>query len=423
MLQKTESRSVLSRTVTLSQNSWLLIAVTLISLNLRPAITSVVVVLEQLRSVMGMEQQAIPLLVALPVLAFGLSAPCGPWLARRLGAGRAIAVAMLVLAASLTLRVLGPTVMLPGTFLAGVAIMAASVLMPQVLKANGGTAWSTGLWTMGIGLGAALGAGLTLPLQYLFGGSLTWALAVWAVPALLGAILIRWHGGLNPQPKGTGVVSVPLTHKDDGGRPLDRGDGTFVPLPLRKQSTAWAVTAFFGLQSTLYFSLTSWLAGFLIFKGMAPPDAAAFLGWFNLAGLPAGLLAPVLTARRNVLVFMSPALGILMAAVLLAMLAGPGQLQFVLVGILGVAQGAAFGIAMTLVVIRSAGPHTAGKLSAMSQGIGFALAALGPMGAALLREWTGGWEATFWALAGEALLLAVAGYFAVKGPLASVGDE
>lgn len=425
MLHQAEDVSVGCRRVMMFRNWWLLVAITLVAFNLRPAITSVAAVLEELRSVLGLDPRAIPLLVALPVLAFGLSAPCGPWLARRVGPGRAIAVAMLVLAAALSVRVLGPVVMLPGTFLAGVAIMAASVLVPQVLRANRGTAWSTGLWTMGIGLGAALGAGLTQPLQHLFGGSVTWALAVWAIPALVGALLIQWHGEPGPSPTGAGGMSpLTLAESEDpqeaGGVPRNNCIGILAPLPLRKQTTAWAVTAFFGLQAMLYFSLTSSLAAFLIYKGMTPLAAAAFLGWFNVAGLPAGLLAPVLAGRRNLLAFMSSGLGILMAAVLLTMLAAPGDLQFVLVGLLGVAQGAGFGVAMTLIVIRSAGPLTAGKLSAMSQGIGFVLAAMGPIGAALLLEWTQRWEATIWALAAEAILLAVAGHLAVKGRLISV---
>ena len=79
----------------------------------------------------------------------------GPWLARRFGAGRAVAVALVVLAAALAVRVLVPALLLPGTFLAGTAIMTASVLVPQIVKANRGTGWWTGLCTMGFGLGAS----------------------------------------------------------------------------------------------------------------------------------------------------------------------------------------------------------------------------------------------------------------------------
>ncbi|WP_248763334.1 MFS transporter [Pseudarthrobacter sp. SSS035] len=382
-----------------------LLALVLVSVNLRPAITTIAGVMNQLQGAFSLDPSLLPLLCTLPVLAFGVSGPIGPWLAKRLGTGRAVALALLILAVALIVRVVVPALLLPGTFLAGMAIMTASVLVPQIVKANRGTGWWTGLCTMGFGLGAALGAGLVQPLEQAFGGSLTWALAVWAVPALLGAVLIQRSGGRSP-------AAVTTAGSPSGV------SGTVTPL--RKQWTAWAVTAFFGLQAMLYFAITSWLAVYLVSLGLSPADAAALLAWFSLAGLPASLLAPVLASRPAVLRFMAPGLGLLVAAALLGVLLAPAGLQFVAVGLLGTVQSAGFGLAMALVVIRSAGPQSAGRLSAMSQGFGFALASLGPLGAGLLHTLTGGWEVTFWALAAEAVVLAGAGYFAIRGPVVSV---
>ncbi|WP_354241853.1 MFS transporter [Arthrobacter sp. UYEF20] len=396
-----------------------LIALTLVSINLRPAITTIAGSMGQLEEGLGVAAQTLPLLAALPVLAFGISAPCGPWLARRLGARKAVALAMLLLAVALTARVLVPALMLPGTFLAGMAIMTASVLLPQIVKANRGSGWWTGLCSMGFGLGAALGAGLIQPLQRVLGGNLAGALAVWAVPALLGAALILRQGGRARAPVETDV-SAHASCSSAEGLPAGTPGRTRASRPLRQQATAWAVTAFFGLQAMLYFAVTSWLTVYLVSRGLTTGDAAALLAWYSVAGLPASLLAPVLASRPAILKVMAPGLGLLVAAALLGVLTGPAELQFLLVGVLGVAQSAGFGLAIALVVLRSSGPKAAGRLSAMSQGLGFALASLGPLGAALLHDLTGGWEATFWALAGEAGLLALAGYFAAKGPMVSV---
>jgi MFS transporter, CP family, cyanate transporter len=397
-----------------------LVALALVSINLRPAITTVAGTMGQLQAGFGLDARLLPLLGALPVLAFGVSAPCGPWLARRLGTGRAVAAALLVLAAALIVRVFVPGLLLPGTFLAGASIMTASVLVPQIVKANRGTGWWTGLCTMGFGLGAALGAGLVQPLQQALGGSLAWALAVWAVPAVLAAALIRRADQTPGRPSGTGGTA------GSGGPASGAGlqetttaggaTGEAVAIPLRKQGTAWAVTAFFGLQAMLYFAITSWLAVFLVSKGQTAADAAGLLAWFSIAGLPASLLAPVLAGRRAVLKFMAPGLGLFVAAALIGVLTAPAALQFLMVGLLGIVQSAGFGLGMALVVIRSAGPESAGSLSAMSQGLGFALASLGPLGAGFLHEWSGGWDVPFWALAAEAVFLALAGFLAVRGP-------
>ncbi|MDD7836764.1 MFS transporter [Paenarthrobacter sp. AB444] len=400
-----------------------LLALVLVSVNLRPAITTVAGVMAQVPGVFGLDPALLPLLGTLPVFAFGVSGPIGPWLARRLGTGRAVAVALMVLAAALIVRSTVPALLLPGTFLAGMSIMTASVLVPQIVKANRGTGWWTGLCTMGFGLGAALGAGLVQPLELAFGGNLPSALAVWAVPALIGAFLIHRSGGrptaavASPASVTTAVGATAVGAKADGapGAPSD------VSTPLRRQRTAWAVTAFFGLQAMLYFAITSWLAVYLVSRGLGPADAAALLAWFSLAGLPASLLAPVLASRPAILRILAPGLGLSVAAALLGVLAAPAELQFLAVGILGVVQSAGFGLGMALMVIRSAGPESAGKLSAMSQGFGFALASLGPLLAGLLHEITGGWEVTFCVLAAEAVVLAVAGFFAIRGPLVSVG--
>ncbi|MGO4859967.1 MFS transporter [Arthrobacter sp. 2MCAF14] len=403
------------------RTAWVLVALAIVSINLRPAITTIAGTMGQLQAGFGLDAHLLPLLGALPVLAFGVSAPCGPWLARRLGTGRAVAAALLTLAAALLVRVLVPGLLLPGTFLAGASIMTASVLVPQIVKANRGTGWWTGLCTMGFGLGAALGAGLVQPLQQAFGGSLAWALAVWAVPALLGAALIRRAGQTARRPDGTGETGGPASgavlQETTTAGVATRETGT---IPLRKQRTAWAVTAFFGLQAMLYFAVTSWLAVFLVSKGQTAADAAGLLAWFSVAGLPASLLAPVLAGRRAVLKVMAPGLGLLVAAALIGVLTAPVALQFLMVGLLGIVQSAGFGLGMALVVIRSAGPESAGSLSAMSQGLGFALASLGPLGAGFLHEWSGGWDVPFWVLAAEAVLLAMAGFLAVRGPAVSV---
>ncbi|WP_238703239.1 MFS transporter [Arthrobacter sp. TS-15] len=382
-----------------------MIALVMVSVNLRPAITTVAGVMNQVPGVFSLDPSLLPVLGTLPVLAFGISGPIGPWLAQRLGTGRAVAVALLVLAAALVIRATVPALLLPGTFLAGMAIMTASVLVPQIVKANRGTGWWTGLCTMGFGLGAALGAGLVQPLEQAFGGNLASALAVWAVPALIGAFLIHRSGG---RPTAAPTTAGTVTGATD------------VVTPLRKQRTAWAVTAFFGLQAMLYFAITSWLAVYLVSRGLAQADAAALLAWFSLAGLPASLLAPVLAGRPGILRIMAPGLGLSVAAALLGVLMAPLELQFLAVGVLGIVQSAGFGLAMALVVIRSDGPQSAGRLSAMSQGFGFALASLGPLGAGVLHTITGGWALTFWALAAEAVVLAGAGFFAIRGPLVSL---
>jgi MFS family permease len=73
--------------------------------------------------------------------------------------------------------------------------------------------------------------------------------------------------------------------------------------------------------------------------------------------------------------------------------------------ILGLGQGASFALALTLIVLRSADARTAGQLlELMAQGVGYCLAAAGPLLVGVLHSWTGSWSA----LAGLFLVIGMA---------------
>ncbi|MGH3706407.1 MAG: MFS transporter, partial [Agromyces sp.] len=164
-----------------------LIAALLVGLNLRPAITSVAALLDETSRHFGLSPVEATVLATLPVIAFGLTAPIGPWLSRRLGVVPALTLTMVALAAALVLRVVLPLQLLPGTFVAGAAIMAAGTLVPQYLKALDAKGLWVGLSSMSFGVGAALGAGLVVPVHHGTGGDVPLALGLWAVPAVLAA--------------------------------------------------------------------------------------------------------------------------------------------------------------------------------------------------------------------------------------------
>ncbi|BAS14270.1 hypothetical protein AHiyo8_25730 [Arthrobacter sp. Hiyo8] len=56
------------------RTAWILVALALVSINLRPAITTIAGTMGQLQAGFGLDAHLLPLLGALPVLAFGVSA-------------------------------------------------------------------------------------------------------------------------------------------------------------------------------------------------------------------------------------------------------------------------------------------------------------------------------------------------------------
>ncbi|MGW9168284.1 MFS transporter [Agromyces sp. NPDC055658] len=365
-----------------------LVAALLIGVNLRPAITGVAALLDETRLAFGLTSADATVLATLPVIAFGLTAPVGPWLARRVGVARALAWSMAALAATLAARVVASVLVLPGTFVAGVAIMAAGTLLPQFLKELRASGLWVGLSSMSFGVGAALGAGLAVP-AYTATGSAPVALGMWALLALTAtaatAFAVRRGAGRG------GAVERP-------GLRLPPGGGCTIGL----------VTAVFGLQALLYFAVTAWLPQFLADRGEPPAVRGALLAWFSIAGFVPTLMTPVLARRPRVLAWFGPGLGIAVAVGLGALHLATSDGFVLVVGLLGAVQSAAFGLGISLIVGMSANAASAGAISAIAQGGGYAIAGAGSLLVGVLHETSGGWEWSFAFMAVIAVVFAVA---------------
>jgi CP family cyanate transporter-like MFS transporter len=384
----------------LSSNRLLLAAVLLTALNLRGAIAAVGPVLGEIRSDLGLSAAAAGLLTTLPVLCFALLAPASAALGRRVGAGPAVLGSLLLLAAAQGLRVLdGAPVLLAGTFLAGAAMTVGNVLLPAVVKAGFGrqAGTVTGLYTAGLVAGAAATAALTAPLAAVLG----WrgALAVEGLLAVAGAVVwvaaTRGHGEL-------------LGTAGPVGRPAAARRG------LWRSPTAWAVTAVLGLQSALYYSLTAWLPTVLADRAGTDVTAGSLAAsLFQATGIVGSLVVPAVVARRPGQTGLALAVAALWLVPVAGLLTAPGAWP-AWAAVAGVAQGAGIGLALVLVVLRSADAGTAARLSGMSQLVGYSVGAAGPVVVGALSGPTGGWTAPLLLLGAIAIGLAVAGVLAAR---------
>ena len=260
--------------------------------------------------------------------------------------------------------------------------MVAATLLPPYLKSLDASGLWVGLSSMSFGIGAALGAGFAVPLDGALGGVAP-ALAAWALPAAMAAlamIAIRTPGG------GAGAHRPRLAIGADS-RPA-----------------VILITAVFSLQALLYFAVTTWLPLMLASHGENRAAAGLLLGWFSLVGLIPTLVAPVIARRRRILTWFGPGLGIVTAAGF-TWFAFDGGSDAVVVTVLGVVQNAGFGLAMGLLVSIAADAPSAGLLSAISQGVGYAVAGTGGLLLGTMRDLTGTWTASLILMALFALML------------------
>ncbi|MFY0990203.1 MFS transporter [Halomonas sp. C05BenzN] len=341
----------------------------LVGLNLRPALSSLAPLLARIQQDTGLSPLAIGALTTLPVLCLGLFAPLAPWLSKRLGPERTLAAALLLLAAGLLLRGAPLSQLLfAGTLMVGAAIGVAGTLLPALVKRElpGGADLMTGVYTMALCLGGALGAGLSIPLANALGG---WhaSLASWS--ALAALALVAW---LALMPRRRVAVTVPGaagSMRDLLGQPL-----------------AWQVMLMMGSQSSLAYIVFGWLPTLLLARGYGEAEAGWMMGTSVMVQLVSALGAPWLARLGR---DQRPALLLVLgcvAAGLWILLAGPLGWRWVGVVLLGLGQGGSFSLALTLIVLRTGNSRLAGKLSGLAQGGGYTLAALGPLGVGVMLQ-------------------------------------
>ncbi|OBJ70588.1 MFS transporter [Mycobacterium sp. 1274756.6] len=355
----------------------LVAAVVLVALNLRPAITSVGPVLGEIRRTFGQSAAWAGVLTTLPVLCFAAAGLAAPWLSRRIGLARAISWALSILAAGLLLRVLaGSATMLGGTLIATAGIALVNVLIPVVVKGAFPTriGLMTGLYTAALQGGGALGFALTPPLTVALGG---WrpALASWAV--LAGGALLVWLVAARGHNRLWSPAGTPA---------LQRGAS------LLRNRLAWTVTVFFGTQAFLAYVVMGWLPEVFIERGVSKSQAGLLLGLVSLIAVPISLFLSPLAARRDSQAGWILALGLPGLAGVLGLLLAPGAAPLLWSVLIGLGM-SVFSLALTVIALRTRTAEQTARLSGMAQGLGYLLAAAGPLLFGLLREYTGGWTA------------------------------
>jgi CP family cyanate transporter-like MFS transporter len=355
------------------------VSVVLIALNLRPVFSSLSVVLPEVMASTGLSPTSASALTTLPVICLGVFAMVAPWLGRRFGTERTLLACLLMIVVGTLLRGTGSVPLLfAATALAGTGIAISNVLMSALIKRDFAkqVALMMGLYTMAVCAGAASGAGITVPLQHALGGDWTGALAMWAVPAAV--VVLLWAPQALPR------QPVP----SESGRAV-RG--------LWRDPLAWQVTGFMGLQSALAYAVMSWLAPILRERGLDAQTAGYVVSVAVMTQLVTCLAVPLVAVKcRN-------QVGIAVGVSLLTLVALMGCMFAPIGGIwgiwhwavlLGIAQGGSFSLALTFIVLRSRDSHVAAQLSGMVQGVGYLIAACGPMLVGLLRGWTGSFDAS-----------------------------
>ena len=365
-------------------------AIALAALNLRPVVTSVGPLLDDVRADLGMSAGTAGLLTAVPPLCFALFGLAAPALARRIGPIAVVAAGTAAITLGVTARVLvGGTaafLLLTAVALAGVAM--ANVLLPVVIKRYfpQRVGPMTGLYSMALSLGTSLAAAATVPLTTALGGSWRTGLGLWgalaAVALLVWAVTALVHrdrtpGGRTPGGRSQGAGPAPAPAAQDR-------------LPIVRSRTAWALAVFLGLQSTSAYATMGWLPKIYQDAGVPDGTSGLLLALVMVVSVPASFLLPNLAARRGDQRLIVVVLGLCGIAGYTGLALAAGTASWLWACLVGLSM-CAFPLALTMIGLRARTSGGVARLSAFAQCLGYLISAPGPVLVGAVYQATGAW--------------------------------
>lgn len=368
-----------------------LLAILLVALNLRGAITTVGPLLKDIQAQFGLGGTAAGLLTSLPLFAFGFLSPYAAPLARRLGIEMAVFVSMLVLVAGLGLRyVEGVTWLYLGTVFIGCGIAFNNVLLPGLIRRDfaGQLTIVTALFTMVLVTCGGAGSGIAIPMAEL--GGWRFSLGWWIAPALLATLV--W-----------------LPQLRSHSRPPDRKEG---PVRLWNQPLAWQVSLFMACQSTAFFVMVAWFPSMMFdMAGISAYRSGVILFIYQVFVLGSVMITPFFIHRLADQRRLAAVLSVLILAGFVGLFLDPVHaLGWTIV--MGAGAGGSLVLAITLFSLRVSTTAQSVALSGMAQSVGYLMAALLPIAIGFIHDVTRSWTLPLLVMIALSVLQLVVGYLA-----------
>lgn len=253
-------------------------AIFFVSLNLRPSITSIGPLLNTITSDLAITNTQVSLLTSIPVFCMGLFAPLAVPVLRRFGYKWAISLLIIVIGVSTAMRIVfgSYAALILTSFAAGFAIAIISPLVNAYIKERFPHKIEPviGVYSLAMGAGATLSAGFTGVFFEQF-GSWQIALGIWGVLSV--PALILWTAAAGKQEQ----MELRQTQDIEVRNPW-------------KTKRAWLILLFFGLQTSSFFSLTTWLSPIAQEQGFTLVAAASVLTTMSVVQIVGNMIIPFL---------------------------------------------------------------------------------------------------------------------------------
>ena len=382
-----------------SKSFLILLGILFISFNLRAPITAVGSIVEMIQDEYALSNAAAGFITTLPLIAFAIVSPFVSTISGKIGHAKTMMIGLLfILAGEFCRSYTNAFGLFAGTAIIGIGIAIGNVIIPGIIKLHFSekVGFVTSIYTSGMCIFAAVGAGVSIPLAK--GMDLGWknTLCVWAILTVI-TILI-WF----PQTKEKFVrVQNKATSKS----------GSIWKSPL-----AWWVTLFMGTQSLLFYSLVAWLPTIVMSKGLSQSFAGNMALLFQLMAIPATLVIPTLCDRfkdQRPLIYIVCAIYAVGMALFLTG-SGAGIITCAVV-LMSLGMGGSISLSIAFISLRSPNSQKAAELSGMSQSAGYLLAAVGPILTGFIYDIKSSWTIPVTLFIILIAFLCLCGFFAGHG--------
>lgn len=374
-----------------------LAAVVMTALNLRTAVTGFSPLLETMGADLGFGPAlygAFGTIVTASFAVFGFVAAAA---SRRFGIERTLTAATLATTVGIVLRAVspGPAVLVLSSVVAFAGVGMSNVLIIPIVKRYFADRLKTlsSLYLALLQTGQFVAPLVAVPLAQAAGWRV--AVGVWAMLTALACAL--WAAlAARTEPGAASPTAAPGRVAGAWRTPL-----------------LWAMVLLLGMTALNTYTIITWLPTILVDAGADPAQGGALLALFSVFGLGAAFVVPPLTlGMRNPVVIVVVCVALLAvgyAGLLVAPLSG--AVAWVVCLGLGVST---FPMTLTLVNARTRTTAGSSTLSGATQGLGYALACLGPLLIGLLREVQGGWGGAYAFLLASLVVLLLSGIVASR---------
>lgn len=371
-----------------------LVAVILVALNLRAAMTAPAAIFDQIKGSFPISDFTRSVIGMLPPISFAIFGWIAPRLVPRYGLEKPILLGL----GMVFFGIVGRSLSLNAWTYASLSIVClggigmCNVLLPPIIKHHfpNHIGIITSIYTSLIYVSAGLPSLIAVPLTQAVG----WRLSTgsWALITLIA--MVPWL-----------FIEKGTINSPENQAPTK--------LSVARWPIAWAIMIIFSIGAFNSFAMLAWLPEILTKSfGISSIDSGRMMSLFSFIGFFPTLFVPIALTRikrpRIVVFFFS--LCIVTANLGFIFLPQLSLLWVILAGI-----GLTFiSVGLTLINLRSRTKYGSASLSGFVQGGGYLLGALGPIIVSWLRELTGSWAAPFWLLFGTGIIALVMGLFALR---------